>query len=292
MQKVVSDRVDALRAALEEADRRTNEQWLATLSARKLAEIEFHDEDRDISAGETSAIDAYERETANKKYYSTVESSSRYVREWLERNAAGKVFLDYACGAGEKTLAAARAGATLAVGLDISRVSVENCRVRAREEGLADNTFFIQGDCENTGLPAESFDTILCSGMLHHLDLSFAFPEIRRLLKPGGRCLAIEALNYNPAIKLYRWLTPSMRTEWEKRHILSLKDVRFARRFFHVENLRYWHLFSVLATPLRTTGIFGPALKAANALDRVALRVPGLAQMAWMFTFEMVKPAE
>src|SRR5215207_5468112 len=102
MQKVVSDRVAALRAALEEADRRTNEQWLATLSARKLAEIEFHDEDRDISAGGTSAIDAYERETANKKYYSTVESSTRYVREWLEQNARGKVFLDYACGAGEK----------------------------------------------------------------------------------------------------------------------------------------------------------------------------------------------
>ena len=37
-----------------------------------------------------------------------------------------------------------------------------------------------QGDCENTGLPNTCVDVILCCGMLHHLDLSYAFPEIRR----------------------------------------------------------------------------------------------------------------
>jgi len=75
----------------------------------------------------------------------------------------------------------------------------------------------------------------MCAGMLHHVELSYAFPELRRVLKPGGRILAAEALNYNPAIKLYRNLTPSLRTAWEKDHILSLKDVRFAQRFFQLQ---------------------------------------------------------
>jgi hypothetical protein len=48
----------------------------------------------------------------------------------------------------------------------------------------------------------------------------------------------------------------------------------------------------VLATPLRKTRLFRPALALAGAVDRVALRVPGLAQMAWMFSFELVKPLE
>ena len=43
--------------------------------------------------------------------------------------------------------------------------------------------------------------------------------------------LGVEALDYNPLIKLYRQLTPDMRTEWEKAHILSLKDLRFAQKF-------------------------------------------------------------
>jgi SAM-dependent methyltransferase len=283
--------VAALRSALEEADRRPSEERLGPLSVRKLDEIEFHDHDRDVTPEETAAQGRFERDTANKKYYSTVGLSTRYIQDWIEGHSRNRVVLDYACGAGHSTIRAAKAGAALAVGLDISRVSIEGCRRRVAAEAVSQNTFFIQGDCESTGLPAESFDTVICMGMLHHLDLSYALPEIRRLLRPGV-CLAVEALNYNPAIKLYRWLTPSMRTDWEKRHILSLKDIRFARRFFNVRDIRFWHLFSILSTPLRRTPLFGAALAAANLLDQMALRVPGLALMAWMFSFEMVKRPE
>jgi len=201
----------------------------------------------------------------------------------------GRIFLDYACGNGEMAIRAAKAGAALAIGLDISRVSVENAERSAAEQGVLENTFFVQGDCENTGLPSETVDVVLCSGMLHHLDLSYAFPELRRVMKPGGVCLGFEALDYNPIIKLYRWLTPALRTEWEKAHILSLKDLKFARRFFNVRNVRYWHLVSILVTPLRKTAVFGPALKIANLVDSVLLRLFPFSLMAWMFSFELHK---
>jgi ubiquinone/menaquinone biosynthesis C-methylase UbiE len=282
-----ADQIGALREALTQLDRKTNQEWMASLDARKRAELEFHDLDR--SAGAEGDLEHLDRQTSNKKYYSTTDASRHYIESWLADHARGQVFLDYACGNGLFSLAAARSGAALAVGLDISRTSIQNARVLAAHAGLTANTWFVQGDCENTGLPDNSVDTVLCSGMLHHLDLNYAFPELNRIMRPGARLLAYEALNYNPAIKLYRWLTPGMRTEWEKRHILSHRELRFARQFFEVRNIRYWHLFSLFATPFRSTPLFGPALAAANGLDALALRVPGLRLMAWMFSFELVK---
>lgn len=272
-----------LLASLDELDRISNEEWLRNLSERKREELEFHDKDRDPNSPASSHAP-----TANKKYYDTVGLVRRHVEGWIETHARDKVFLDYACGNGDNALRAAQAGASLAIGIDISRVSIENCRRRAAELGLK-NTYFVQADCEATKLPDDSVDTAICSGMLHHLDLSYAFPELRRILRSGGRVLCVEALAYNPAIRLYRRLTPSMRTEFEAEHILSFKEVKFARRFFDVEHVRFWHLISLAATPFRGTRLFGPVLAAANTLDRILLRVPGFGLLAWIFTFELVK---
>ena len=265
---------------------KTNEEWIQTLDSRKLAELQFHDQDR---ASDADGRDGKGKDAGNRKYYSTAGSSQQYVRDWIRKNAQGRIFLDYACGAGTLTLEAAKAGAALAIGLDVSEVSVRLAERRANEAGVSENTLFVQGDCENTGLPSGSIDAVICSGMLHHLDLSYAFPELRRILKPRGVVLAVEALSHNPFIKLYRALTPSMRTEWEKGHILSLRDLRFAQRFFKVRKVRYWHFFSIMATPLRNLPGFRTTLWVANALDSALLRVMPFSLLAWMFTFEMEK---
>ena len=117
-------------------------------------------------------------------------------------------------------------------------------------------------------------------------------PSCGESCKPGGRCLAVEALNYNPLIKLYRWLTPAMRTEWETSHILSMKDVRFARWFFAVQNVHCWHLCSIGAGILARTPLFDPALKVANWIDALLLGVYPLKLLGWIITFEMVKQPE
>jgi hypothetical protein len=104
-------------------------------------------------------------------------------------------------------------------------------------------------------------------------------------MTPGGKAFAFEALDYNPAIKLYRRLTPAMRTDWEKKHILSLADVDFARRFFDVENVKFWHITSILGPHASA------ALPLLNSVDSLLTRIPGVRLMAWMFTFELVKRA-
>ncbi len=87
-------------------------------------------------------------------------------------------------------------------------------------------------DAEQLTFPDQTFDLIVCNGVLHHLDLRYAYPELARVLKPGGRILCLEALGYNPAIQLYRKLTPHLRTAWEAEHILTMRQVKEAGLFF------------------------------------------------------------
>lgn len=276
--------IEDLNIRIDEIDRVGDENWYESLSDRKRKELAFHDLDRDQSrVQEAKASDTYEKFYGNKKYYNATKRSSAYVEEWIKREGRGKVFLDYACGNGFNAIKAAKAGAELALGLDISSVSVTNARKYAAQEHLTNIRFF-QADAENTKLPDNSVDRIICSGMLHHLDLSYAFPELRRILKPGGKILAVEALDYNPAIKVYRMLTPDMRTDWEKAHILSLKDIVFAKRFFNIGAVKYWHVVGYIS------GKF-PALRGGlELMDRLVEKIPLVQRMAWIFTFELIKP--
>lgn len=275
--------VGALRKALAQIGQIPDGEWLAGLDERKLKELEFHDRDRDRSRMESIDKDTFERFYGNKKYYMATALSKDYVDQWIAANVPSHVFLDYACGNGVNAIKAAKARASLSIGLDISRVSVENARRDAAVAGVSANTAFIQADAENTKLPNSSIDRVICSGMLHHLDLSYAFAELRRIMRPGGKILAVEALDYNPAIKLYRHFTPDMRTEWEKAHILSLRDLEFADRFFNVTDVRYWHITSIMAP-------FVPrALPVLNAVDKFLTKIAGVRLMAWIFTFVLVK---
>ena len=278
--------MDRLIEALDEIDKIGDYEWQATLSDRKLKELEFHDMDRDQSRiCDVKASDTYEKFYGNRKYYKTTYRSNQFVDNWLRNEVVGNVFLDYACGNGSNAIKAAKFGASLSLGLDISSISIMNARLIAHQEGLQNIRFF-QADAENTKLPDNSIDRIICSGMLHHLDLSYALPELRRILKPGGKILAIEALDYNPAIKLYRMLTPAMRTDWEKAHILSLKDVNFAKRFFKLSKINYWHVFGYIAGKIPVLSV------PLDALDRLLEKIPVVQMMAWIFTFELVKNKE
>lgn len=267
---------------LERLRKRSREEFESQLSARKISEVEFHDRDRDHQIESSLGKKTHAKLYGNRKFYVGTRRSRDYVENWIRSNSSGSVFLDYACGNGKHAILAGASGASLSIGLDISWISVKNARRSAMNHGLK-NVEFYQGDCEETGLPDDSIDVAICSGMLHHLDLSFTLPELRRIIRPGGRVLCIEALNYNPAIKLYRKMTPAMRTSWEKDHIMSLRDLRFARNYFNVENIRYWHVLSYLS------GFAPSLLDILDGVDCILTRIPFIQQMAWIFTFELEK---
>jgi ubiquinone/menaquinone biosynthesis C-methylase UbiE len=258
------------------------DQWLQGLESRKQEEAEFHDQFRSLQRAEE--LDS----TANTRFYAAFAPVRELVNEWIGRTVPGGSFLDYACGRGDMAIAAARAGAALSVGIDISPVSVRSAAKNSDKAGVSSETRFLQRDCEATGLPDDSFDACLCSGMLHHLDLARALPELHRITAPAGRILCVEALGYNPVIQWYRNRTSELRTAWEKDHILTLREVRFAERWFRVENLR----FHLMAGPL---GVLAPgpiraaAIRLGQGIDRLLTNMPLIQRWSWVFTFELVK---
>jgi SAM-dependent methyltransferase len=201
----------------------------------------------------------------------------------------GKVVLDYCCGLGDTSLRLARAGATV-YGMDISPESVETAKTQLRNAGLEERGHFQVMDAENMTYENDKFDVIVCFGVLHHLDVNRAFPELSRVLKPGGKIIAAEALGYNPVIRAYRKLTPQLRTSWEADHILTGKELNIARRSFGKVEAHFFHLFGILAVPLRKTKLFRPVLAALNAIDDVILRLPGVRLMAWQMIFILSEP--
>ena len=74
-----------------------------------------------------------------------------------------------------------------------------------------------------------------------------------------------------------------MRTDWEKAHILSFKDIRFAKNFFDLGEMRFWHVIGYIA------GKFPFLNKPIQIIDRIIERIPYIQMMAWMFTFELIK---
>ena len=260
--------------------------WMQSLEDRKREEAEFHDQYRAGHVNEQHGT------SSNHRFYEAANVVDEYRAAWIRRWASvpPATFLDFACGDGLLSIEAARAGANAVVGIDISEISVRNAAETAEKAGVGDRTRFLQRDCENTGLPDNAFSACLCAGMLHHLDLTRAFPELARIMRPGSRILCIEALAYNPVIQLYRDRTPHLRTDWEKKHILSMKEVRYAKQWFNVENVKFFLMASPLATFLPAGPIRRGGIALAHLVDEVATRVPGLQLWSWQFAFELVKP--
>ncbi len=255
--------------------------------ARKQEEIDFHNR-REVDRQKMNQAE-FEERYANKKWYSIVEYSRKFTDQWLIDHCQGKRALDFCCGLGGMSLQLAEAGAFVD-SIDISDESVKTTEKLLKDHGFKDRCRAQVMDGENLTFDDNTFDVIICSGVLHHLDLKKAYPQLSRVLKPDGKILCMEALGHNPIINLYRRRTPSLRTAWEVDHIIKNKDLQFAKEFFGKVKADYFHLFGIAAVPLRKTPLFRPALAVLNTLDSIVLKLPGFRQMAWQIIFELSEP--
>lgn len=258
------------------------------LEDRKIKEMEFHNHLRDTKLKENQ--EEYHHLTTNKKYYAVTRSSQDFFKNWLKDQCKGKRILDYGCGDAPFSFFVAEHGAAHVTGIDISDVSVENCKKIAQEKGLSDRMDFQAMDCERTTFKNDTFDIIFIAGVLHHLDQARAYKELARILKPDGAIIAYEALAHNPIINAYRLLTPHLRTEFETHHILKVRSLRQAQEFFGSVNARFFHLAVLLAVPFRSTPFFTPFLALLEAIDSFILSLPFIGKYGWMMVFILSKP--
>jgi ubiquinone/menaquinone biosynthesis C-methylase UbiE len=250
--------------------------------SRKSEEIEFHnlrESDRILMPK-----NLFFKKYPNKNFYSIDRINKKYLSDWLNENIPGKITLDYCCGTGIQSVEMAKIGATV-YGIDISNVEIQTAINRVKNNNLYDRVTFKVMDAEQMDFNDNFFDVIVCTGVLHHLDLNRAFPEISRVLKKGGLVICLEALGYNPLINLYRKLTPHLRTRWEIDHILTLKEIKQGLNYFTNVDIKYFHLLTLLAIPLRNNKYFYKILSFLEFFDKILLSIPIIRLLAWQVYF-------
>jgi ubiquinone/menaquinone biosynthesis C-methylase UbiE len=110
----------------------------------------------------------------------------------------GDSFLDLACGAGDYAVEALKhVGSTGTVyAVDRSENAIASLRVRSEKEGLTNLSALLMDLTEPLPFADFSVDVCLLSMVLHMYCIDrigpLLFPEIHRLLKPGGRLAILE----------------------------------------------------------------------------------------------------
>jgi len=218
--------------------------------------------------------------------YAILHDSRIFYEGFIKSHAPGANMLEFGCGASAMASTFGAAAATV-VGIDISDVAVEQATQQAAASGL--NATYRVMDAESLQFPDRSFDLICSTAILHHLDLRKAYAEIARTLTPDGHAIFMEPLAYNPAINLYRRMTPSLRTPDE--HPLTVQDLELARTYFNSVEVRYFSLATLVAIPLRRRAIFMRTLFALERLDRALFRsLPWLRRYAWQVVIVLSQP--
>ena len=218
-----------------------------------------------------------------QRFYSITGASHRYYRQLITRDCANKSVLEYGCGPGSYAFALAALGAHV-TGVDISPVAIDLARQTARDQGL-DISLSVM-NAESLDLPDASFDIVCGSGILHHLDLTRALAEVRRVMKPNARGVFYEPLGHNPLINWYRRRTPHLRSADE--HPLRMRDIRLMERYFDSVSIRTFHLTALCAVPLRRLPRFPTLVALLDALDSGLFRaIPPLRRHAWSCVIEV-----
>jgi len=105
----------------------------------------------------------------------------------------GQSFLDVACGSGQISIPASRAGLNV-TGIDIAPNSIEFAKSRASNEGL--NAVFEEGDAESLRFEDNTFDVVATIvGAMFAPQPDKVASELLRVCKPGGRVLMV---NWTP----------------------------------------------------------------------------------------------
>ena len=199
----------------------------STESDRIKREAEFHDR----IAGDIDVKDILVDET----FTAPTAVENRFILSEFG-DVRGKKILDYGCGSADGGIYLEKLGANV-VGVDVSEKMLESAKVLAREHGASLETRVVKG----SSIPAADaeFDLIYGNGVLHHVPLDSAMPELARVLKPEGKGCFIEPLPYNPVINVYRRIADKVRTVDEKP--LHVRDLdRFHEHFGEVRHREFW----------------------------------------------------
>jgi SAM-dependent methyltransferase len=172
--------------------------------------------------------------------------SLRYVLAQMG-DLEGQRVLELGCGSGDYTVVLARRGAQV-VAIDLAPSALVITQRRAQASGVADRVRVALMPAETLSLPDATFDWVVGFGLLHHTEPAALAPEVRRVLRPGGRALFREPLGLNPVLQFARRRLPYRRkVRAPGDRFLRHKDLAAMATPFAKCRIRPFYLFSMIA---------------------------------------------
>lgn len=133
--------------------------------------------------------------------------------------------LDVGCGGGMFGYHIAKIVDVSLTFLDINEDALEICKKRGEEWGLLHKCTYIKSDVKKINIPNEQFDLIVSRGSIgfwgNEQDVTQAFSELYRLLKPGGTIMTGHSLGNAEIESQIREKMKIRNPEWPQ----SLKNV-------------------------------------------------------------------
>jgi SAM-dependent methyltransferase len=172
--------------------------------------------------------------------------SLRVTFDWLG-DLRDKRVLELGCGPGDYAVMLARRGAHVTA-LDIAMSSLDITRWRALANHVAAKIDVVWMPAETLAFPNAFFDWVVGFGLLHHADPLALGPEVRRVLKPGGRALFREPLGTNPLLEFARDHLPyRSKHHSENEHPLRYDQIHEVGKSFRTTQVREFYLFSMIS---------------------------------------------
>jgi ubiquinone/menaquinone biosynthesis C-methylase UbiE len=144
----------------------------------------------------------------------------------------GDDVVDIGCGPGVAVRCAAGAGAGSVVGVDPATVMLRVARLSSRSSTRHRGTVrYLRGAAESLPLPDDAASVAWSLATVHHWrDVELGLAEVRRVLRPAGRFLAVER-RITPGATghaSHGWTEAQARTFAERCHDAGLTDVLVA----------------------------------------------------------------
>jgi ubiquinone/menaquinone biosynthesis C-methylase UbiE len=200
----------------------------------------------------------------------------------------GKSVLDFGCGSGENTVFLAQRGARV-YAMDISESLMKVAKRRLAVNGFGPGVSFLCSSAYSIALADESVDVVFGIAILHHLDLSLAAREVRRVLRKGGRAIFQEPVRNSKLMRRIREMIPYQAPDVSpfERPLTDQELKDFAQGYSAYKSRAFVLPYVNLAQLLPVSRRFVHPL---SRLDAVMLRnFPALGYYATVRVIEMVK---
>lgn len=153
-----------------------------------------------------------------------------------------------------------------------------------------------RADGEYLPFHANSFGSIFCRSSLQYMNISRAFSEILRVLRPGGRAYIIANLSHNPFVNLFRMFR-KQKPSYKNYRIIQYLNYSEIREWHKLGNCQ-WHrefyffipLFYPLVYKINCPAFWHWILGGLNCIEYCGFKIlPFLRRYCWYSCIEIIK---